>query len=194
MVVGLAALIAAAAGAGSVAVAAQRQPVMVELPATVSADPQPTPAAAGSPRPAANVGAAPAERPAPVAAVSPSPQPVASAAPAEAATPAPGVVGAQDSARPADITRVTWAQHPTPTYPAVAAANGIDSGMAALSCAIEADGRASGCTVLTESPEGAGFGEAALAAMEQSRFSPAVMETATPGARARFTIRFRLAE
>ena len=193
VVVGLAVLIAAAAGAGSVAIAAQRQPVMVELPAPVAADPQPTPAAAAAPRPAASISADPAERPAPVAAARPSPQPVAVAGPAEAAAPAPGVGATQDSARPSDITRVTWAQHPTPTYPAVAAANGIDSGMAALSCAIEADGRASGCTVLTESPEGAGFGEEALASMERARFSPALMETATPGARARFTIRFRLA-
>ena len=115
------------------------------------------------------------------------------AGPVEAAAPAPGVGATQDSARPSDITRVTWAQHPTPMYPAVAAANGIDSGTVTLSCLVEADGSASGCTVLTESPEGAGFGEEALASMERARFSPALMETATPGARARFTIRFRLA-
>ena len=119
---------------------------------------------------------------------------LASVGSSEAATPAPGVGATQDSARPSDITRVTWAQHPTPMYPAVAAANGIDSGTVTLSCLVEADGSASGCTVLTESPEGAGFGEAALAAMERARFSVGMMETATPGARARFTIRFRLAE
>lgn len=191
LVVGLAALIAAGVGAGSVAIAAQREPVMVDPPADVAADPRPAPAAA--PRPAANISAGPAERPAPVPALSPSPQPVAAAALAEA-TPAPVAGATQDSARPSDITRVTWSQHPTPMYPAVAAANGIDSGTVALSCAVEADGRASGCTVLTESPEGAGFGDAALAAMERARFSPSVMETAAPGARARFTIRFRLAE
>ena len=190
LVVGLAALIAAAAGAGSVAIAAQREAVLVDPPADVAADPRPAPAAA--PRPAANISAGPAERPAPVPALSPSPQPVAAAA--LEATPAPVAGATQDSARPSDITRVTWSQHPTPMYPAVAAANGIESGTVALSCAVEADGRASGCTVLTESPEGAGFGDAALAAMERARFSPSVMETATPGARARFTIRFRLAE
>ena len=95
---------------------------------------------------------------------------------------------------PAEISRVTWAQHPMPMYPGLAATNGIDGGTVVLTCTVEGDGRASGCTVLSETPEGAGFGEAALASMERARFSPAMMESATPGARARFTIRFRLAE
>jgi len=194
-VVGLSALVAGLACAGSFAVAAQRQPVIAEAPADIAAAAQPAPAAAASPRPAAIAGAGPAEQPAPmpVVAAAPQPQPVVAAAPAGSAPPLPGAAVAQESPQPAEITRVTWTQHPTPMYPAVAAANGVDSGTVTLSCLVEADGRASGCAVLTESPEGAGFGAAALASMETARFSPGTTGSAAPGATVRFTIRFRVA-
>ena len=188
-VVGLSALVAGLACAGSFAVAGQRQPIIVEAP---TAGDQPALATAAPVRPEALASPVPTALPAPVPAVSatPQPQPVVAAEPAEAAARLPSASLAQESPPPAEITRVTWSQHPTPMYPAVAAANGVTEGTVTLSCLVEADGRASDCTVLTESPEGAGFGEAALASMETARFSPG---TGAPGARARFTIRFRVA-
>lgn len=190
--VGLAALIAGVVGAGSFAVAAQRQPVIAPADADAPAAYQPSLAPAASPRPEAVVagprqtdGAAPSPAPAPLPLSQPGP---AGATGEPAASPTPV------QTPPAEITRVTWAQHPMPMYPAAAAANGVDSGTAVLSCVVEADGSASGCTVLSESPEGQGFGDAALASMERAKFSPTLMETATVGVRARFTIRFRLGE
>lgn len=190
--VGLAAVIAGVTGAGSIAVAAQRQPVLAPTIADTAASRQPAMAVA-SPRPEPGVSAAPAERPAPVSAPAPAPRPVAAEAPAETdgLPQAPDV--AQD-APPADITRVTWAQHPTPSYPARAAANGVTSGTVTLTCRVESDGRPSGCAILTEDPAGQGFGEVALASMEGARFSPATLAAASPGAKARFTIRFRMTE
>ena len=192
--VGLAALIAGAVGAGSFAVASQRQPVIVPAVADAAVAVRPAPAPVASPRPEAVADgpsrieeAAPAPSPAPAPVSVPPPGPA-------AATGEPAASPVSVQTPPAEITRVTWAQHPMPMYPAAAAANGVDSGTAVLSCVVEADGRASDCTVLSESPEGQGFGDAALASMERAKFSPTLMETATAGARARFTIRFRLAE
>lgn len=191
-VVGVSALVVGLACAGSLAVAAQRQPVMAPASAVIALEA----AAAASPRPVALVSSTPAERAAPVPAVSSTPRPLTVDAAAPAAAPAPlrDAVVLQDAPPPAEVSRVTWTQHPTPMYPDAAAANGIDSGTVTLSCIVGADGGASDCTVLTETPEGQGFGAAALASMERARFSPRTMEGATAGARARFTIRFRLAE
>ena len=181
--VGLAAVIAGVAGAGSLAVAAQRQPVVAPAPVDVVAD-QPVSAPAPAPRRSAVAAPAPSGRPAPL------PAPAVEAQPAAVETP---VATAQEPP-PADISRVTWAQHPIPMYPALAAADGIDGGTVILSCTVESDGRASGCTVLSETPEGVGFGDAALASMERARFSPRTVDGAAPNAKVRFTIRFRLAE
>ena len=191
--VGLAAVIAGVAGAGSLAVAAQRQPVLAPAPADIAVPRRPALAPVASPRPEPAVSAAPAERPAPVPAPAPAPRPVAAEAPPETDGLPQSPDVAQD-APPADITRVTWTQHPTPSYPALAAANGITSGTVTLTCRVEGDGRPSGCAVLTEDPAGHGFGEVALASMERARFSPATLASASPGAKARFTIRFRLTE
>lgn len=193
VVVGLSALMAGLACAGSFAVAAQREPVVVAAPADIAAVARPVPEPAVAARPEALPGPVAAARPEPVPAAAPVPQPTAGATPVETPAPLEPVRAAQDAAPPAEISRVSWTQHPAPTYPAVAAANGVSSGTVTLSCMVEADGRPSGCTVLSETPEGQGFGEAALASMERARFSPAMLATATPGAKARFTIRFRLA-
>lgn len=186
MAVGLVALIAGVAGAGSLAVAAQRQSVVAPQSTEVAVSRLPAKTAAPAARPNPVSTPAPAEQPAPMPVIvpAPAPRPVTAEAPAEAAQESP----------PAEIGRVTWSQHPMPRYPAPAAANGIGSGTVSLTCRVEADGRASDCSVVSETPEGQGFGEAALASMETARFSPTLMASATPGARARFTIRFRLAD
>lgn len=185
LTVGLAALIAGVVGAGSFAVAAQRQPVLVPTPLEVADRSQPVSALTGTPsltETSAARGIARAVQ-VPVQAPVVVPQPIRT----EPSAPAVG-----DS--PADISRVTWAQYPAPMFPTVAASNGVSEGQVNLVCTVEADGRASGCSVLEETPAGQGFGDAALAAMETARFSPSTLATATPGQRARFTIRFRVAE
>jgi protein TonB len=193
VVVGLSALMAGVVCAGSFAVAAQREPVVVAAP-DIAIVAQPVPDAAVAARPEALPGPAAVAMAEAVPAPAPVPRPVVAATPVETAAPLEPVRAAQDAAPPAEISRVTWTQHPAPMYPAVAAANGVGSGTVTLSCMVQPDGSASGCAILSETPEGQGFGEAALASMERARFSPAMLATATPGVRARFTIRFRLAE
>ncbi len=185
-VAGLSALVAGLTLSGSFAVAAQRQTVIVEAPAE-------RPAEAPSTMPdkvSAPIVAALPDTFSPPAASGEQAQPV--------VVPEPYKVQEQPAPAPdgqvREISRVTWRQHPTPMYPATAAANGITGGTVSLTCIIEADNSASDCDVVSETPEGQGFGEAALASMEGARFSETLMETTTPGARARFTIRFRVAE
>lgn len=194
-VVGLSALVAGLACAGSFAVAAQRQPVIAEAAA---AGDQPALATAPSPRPEAVISpvvatAQPAPAPA-VAAPQPQPQPVVAEPAGEAATPPPNARGAQASPQPATITNPTWAQHPTPAFPAQAIENEVTSGQVTVSCTAEADGRLSGCTAVAEDPAGNGFGAAAVESMDSARLSPQSIDSAAAGARVRFTIRFRLAE
>lgn len=188
MAVGLVALIAGVAGAGSLAVAAQRQPVVAPQPTEVAVSGLPAKTAAPAARPEPVFTPAPAEQTAPVQ--SPGLAPV--IVPQRVPTEASGTLAVED--QPGEISQVTWAQYPTPMFPTVAASNGVRDGRVTLLCTVEADGRASGCAIQSETPEGEGFGEAALASMETARFSPRLLEGATPGGRARFTIRFRVAD
>lgn len=64
-------------------------------------------------------------------------------------------------------TRPTWSGVPGPdlmTYPAAARAKGVTRGRGDVNCAIGKDGVMTDCRVTKETPEGLGFGEAALKA------------------------------
>lgn len=174
--VGLAALIVGVAGAGSLAIAAQREAVViVETPA-------PAPAVAPAAAPTPSVAAFPVA----------TPRPEAHALPAGAsAAPRPAPPPTQD-ARPAAITAPVWVQPPAPSFPAEAVEAGLSEGRVTVSCAAMADGRLSACTVLNETPEGAGFGPAAVEAMRSARVSPSTIDSAASGARVTFTVRFRM--
>jgi len=97
---------------------------------------------------------------------------------------------------PAIVVNHVWAQRPTAQdfaryYPAEAFRQGV-SGRATLECIVADDGRLS-CTVFSESPEGAGFGEAALRVSRHFRMAPATRDgTPTAGGRVRIPIRFAL--
>lgn len=60
------------------------------------------------------------------------------------------------------------APDPRPAYPPAAAAQKV-SGRVELSCRITRDGRVDRCQVVSESPAGLGFGEAALRLSERFR-------------------------
>ena len=190
LTVALAALIAGVAGAGSLAVAAQREPVLIAMPVESPATPEPTVATTVAPASAPAVLSVSATAPTPAAAVAPSPRPAVPATPA----PTPSLEPAQEASPMPVITNVTWAQQPMPMYPAEAARDGVNSGTVVLSCNASADGKPSDCSVVSEDPAGAGFGAAALTAMQTARFSPRTLVGAAPGAKVRFTIRFRLGE
>ena len=63
-----------------------------------------------------------------------------------------------------------------------------ERGYARLNCLAEADGSVSDCRVVSEQPEGYGFGEAAIEAMSQGK-----LKARTAPARFETTIQFRLA-
>ena len=93
--------------------------------------------------------------------------------------------------RPSMITNPSWARQPTPEFPERAQAGGIVSGAVSLDCQIQPNGSLSDCSVVSEDPAGAGFAQAALAATRRARLSPRTVDGAAPGARTRFTVRFR---
>ncbi|MFC5343543.1 TonB family protein [Brevundimonas staleyi] len=170
---GLGVALAAVAGTGSVALAAKREPVVVSVV-------MPVPAVATAPARVSAPVAIPiaAAAPAPVAAV-----PVVEAVPEPAPEPR-AVPQAQV------ITNPNWSQMPTPLrFPAAALEQDLTSGSAELSCSVESDGRVTACTVLTEEPLGAGFGDAALEAAARARLSPQSVEGVAAGG-LRFIVRF----
>lgn len=90
-----------------------------------------------------------------------------------------GVTGAQaDPAR--TIRNPDWVQKPTGDdmerfYPSKAKEQFV-SGRAVITCDVDADGRLIGCVVMRESPEGYGFGDAALSLSPMFRMSPKLID------------------
>lgn len=175
-VLGLGVAVAAVAGTSSYALAAQRQAVVVPQPAPVMT------ASRALPAPRAVVSAT---RAAPAVVTR------AIAAPAPKSEPAPRPALAPVAA-PEVITNPSWVQQPMPSYPAAALEQGLTSGQADLSCTVEADGRVSACTIISEDPVGAGYGAAALAAAGNARLSPRSVDGAGVGGTVRFSVRFRI--
>jgi TonB family protein len=173
LAVGLGVALAAVGGASSLALAENREVVIVPVAADV-----------------VEASTAPGTLAAPtVAAITPDLTPA-------PAAPSPRI--ASSPIRPAEgtstITNPSWTRPPTPTtYPAAAMDQGVSSGSAEVSCAVLADGRVSDCGVVSETPEGAGFGQAAVAAAAEARLSPRTVDSVPVGGTVRFTIRFRMA-
>lgn len=113
-------------------------------------------------------------------------------APDPFAPPAPPGAGSNAADLPDTISNVTWQRMPAPEYPDRAVTQGIAQGSVILSCTVSANGSATNCSVLEETPAGAGFGQAALRSMTRARFSPRTVDSVAEGGAARFTIRFAL--
>lgn len=89
-------------------------------------------------------------------------------------TPAPQVDDTPAQAAPR-LTGVVWLEQPNSAdysryYPARALESGLE-GRATIECFVAADGSLS-CTVISEDPPGAGFGEASLRAARHFRVAP----------------------
>ncbi|MBJ7319698.1 MAG: energy transducer TonB, partial [Brevundimonas sp.] len=95
-------------------------------------------------------------------------------------------------ARPAVVTSVAWSRQPQPEFPERAQERGIEGGTVTLLCTVAANGTPTNCSVVSETPSGAGFGQAALRSMRSARFSPGTVDGVAQGGQARFTVRFRL--
>ena len=178
LMTGVGVLIAGVAGAGSLAVAAQREPVMVARmapdPATV-----PTPSAA----------------PVPAIAVAPVAEPVAPAAPVrrEDALDRPTVPPqSQESPAAEVITNPVWVQPPIPRPPVGPLPEGVTEGRVRVTCTAEVDGRLSDCSIVSETPAGAGFGAAAIEAAESARIAPETTDPSAVRSKVTFGVRFRL--
>jgi len=114
--------------------------------------------------------------------------------------PAPDAAGtAPDPGPPAPpvIRNPQWIRIPTPAqmeraYPSAAAADEIE-GRAVLSCSVTATGEVTNCSVVSETPERAGFGNAARSLSRYFRLSPRTVDgQAIEGARVTIPLTFSL--
>jgi len=174
---GVGVLIAGVAGAGSLAVAAQREPVMVAVVAPAATAP-----VSASGRSVLVLPATPVvEASAPGVAARPDVAPDRPVDPVQTPAPVPEV-----------ITNPTWAQPPIPRLPDGPLPEGITEARVRLSCTLELDGQLTGCSTVSETPAGAGFGEAAIEAAQSARVSPSMNVPAPPRSKVTFEVRFRL--
>ncbi len=91
------------------------------------------------------------------------------------------------------LRQPVWVVQPRPNFPALALSRGTLSGDVRLRCETLATGEFGACEVLGESPPGAGFAEAALAATRQARVKPYAIDGFETDSAVAFTVRFRTA-
>ena len=94
--------------------------------------------------------------------------------------------------RPGVITPPRWLRQPMTEFPERAQSRGIESGRARLECIVSVESRLTECIVLLETPEGAGFAQAALAGVASARVAPRTVNGVAEPARVTFNVDFRL--
>lgn len=84
-----------------------------------------------------------------------------------------------------------WVKVPVPIFPRLAMRRGVEEGVVVLRCETLATGEFGACEALSETPPGAGFAEAALAATRQARVKPYSIDGFETDSDVTFTVRFR---
>lgn len=85
----------------------------------------------------------------------------------------------------------TWVKTPVPVFPALAMRRGVEQGVVVLRCETLATGEFGACEALSETPPGAGFAEAAIAATRQARVRPYSIDGFETDSSVTFNVRFR---
>lgn len=93
---------------------------------------------------------------------------------------------------PVDIAAPEWSRRIQPEFPERAMARGITTGAATLQCKATPNGSLTECSVLSETPAGAGFGQSALRAARTGRLSPGTVDNTPAGSAVTFTTDFQL--
>ena len=90
------------------------------------------------------------------------------------------------------VTNPSWITPPRPEFPAKARAKGIAQGTVAVRCMSSVEGRLADCVIHAETPAGAGFGEASLAATQDARLSPRMVDGRPTTGKISYTNRFHM--
>lgn len=124
--------------------------------------------------------------------IEPIPPPVAE--PRTAAPPAPPPVPRPTVGPNGEVLRhPVWVKVPAPIFPRLAMRRGVEEGVVVLRCETLATGEFGACEALSETPAGAGFAEAALAATRQARVKPYSIDGFETDSDVTFNVRFRTA-
>lgn len=110
-------------------------------------------------------------------------------APAAGTEPEPTAPPARQAAL---ITNPTWNRRPGADFPERASSRGIRFGSTSLECRTNPNGSITDCEIISETPAGAGFGQAALAGARQAQLTPRSVDGVAPGGKVRFTTQFSL--
>jgi len=91
------------------------------------------------------------------------------------------------------LRRPVWVRQPQPDFPLSAMRHGVERGDVVLRCETLASGRFGACIIVSETPPGVGFAEAAAASLRQARVTPSSVDGFATDGEIQFTIRFRMA-
>ena len=97
------------------------------------------------------------------------------------------------AADPGISSQIEWAERPASAdlvYPAAARTAGIREGRGVIDCVVLADGRLGDCRTVEESPQGVGFGQAALALAPRFRVNPWADGRSMDGRRIKLPVQF----
>jgi len=106
---------------------------------------------------------------------------------AQPASPPPPSVGPNGEV----VRPPAWVKVPVPVFPALAMRRGVEQGVVVLRCETLATGEFGACEALSETPPGAGFAEAAIAATRQARVRPYSIDGFETDSSVTFNVRFR---